>query len=246
VKYIRNIGAYFIMLSWVIRKPKKMNIFWKMFMDEVQFIGINSIPIVALMSTFMGAVISLQTASNMDSPLLPAYTVGYITQSSIILEFSPTIISLILAGKVGSNIASEIGTMRITEQIDALEIMGVNSINHLMLPKILASVIYFPILIVFSMFLGMFGGFLALVISDLQTTETYILGLRSWFDPYSIFYALTKTVAFGFIIVSVSSFYGYYVKGGSLDVGKASTKAVVISSVVILIANFIITKLMLL
>jgi phospholipid/cholesterol/gamma-HCH transport system permease protein len=215
-------------------------------MDEVQFIGINSIPIVALMSTFMGAVISLQTASNMDSPLLPAYTVGYITQSSIILEFSPTIISLILAGKVGSNIASEIGTMRITEQIDALEIMGVNSINHLMLPKILASVIYFPILIVFSMFLGMFGGFLALVISDLQTTETYILGLRSWFDPYNIFYALTKTVAFGFIIVSVSSFYGYYVKGGSLDVGKASTKAVVISSVVILIANFIITKLMLL
>lgn len=215
-------------------------------MDEVQFIGINSIPIVALMSTFMGAVISLQTASNMDSPLLPAYTVGYITQSSIILEFSPTIISLILAGKVGSNIASEIGTMRITEQIDALEIMGVNSISHLMLPKILASVIYFPILIVFSMFLGMFGGFLALVISDLQTTETYILGLRSWFDPYSIFYALTKTVAFGFIIVSVSSFYGYYVKGGSLEVGKASTKAVVISSVVILIANFIITKLMLL
>ena len=223
-----------------------MNIFWYMFMNEVQFIGINSIPIVALMSTFMGAVISLQTASNMDSPLLPAYTVGYITQSSIILEFSPTIISLILAGKVGSNIASEIGTMRITEQIDALEIMGVNSINHLMLPKILASVIYFPILIVFSMFLGMFGGFLALVISDLQTTETYILGLRSWFDPYNIFYALTKTVAFGFIIVSVSSFYGYYVKGGSLEVGKASTKAVVISSVVILIANFIITKLMLL
>lgn len=234
------------MLFWVIRKPKKMNIFWNMFMNEVQFIGINSIPIVALMSTFMGAVISLQTASNMDSPLLPAYTVGYITQSSIILEFSPTIISLILAGKVGSNIASEIGTMRITEQIDALEIMGVNSINHLLLPKILASVIYFPILIVFSMFLGMFGGFLALVISDLQTTETYILGLRSWFDPYNIFYALTKTVAFGFIIVSVSSFYGYYVKGGSLEVGKASTKAVVISSVVILIANFIITKLMLL
>ena len=223
-----------------------MSIFWRMLMDELQFIGINSIPIVALMSTFMGAVISLQTASNMDSPLLPAYTVGYITQSSIILEFSPTIISLILAGKVGSNIASEIGTMRITEQIDALEIMGVNSINHLMLPKILASILYFPVLIVFSMFLGMFGGFLALVISDLQTTETYILGLRSWFDPYNIFYALTKTVAFGFIIVSISSFYGYFVKGGSLDVGKASTKAVVVSSVVILIANFIITKLMLL
>jgi phospholipid/cholesterol/gamma-HCH transport system permease protein len=215
-------------------------------MDEVQYIGINSIPIVALMSTFMGAVIALQTASNMSNPLLPTYTVGYITQSSVILEFSPTIISLILAGKVGSNIASEIGTMRITEQIDALEIMGVNSLNHLILPKIFASVLYFPILIVFSMFLGMVGGFLALVVSGLQSPETYILGIRSWFEVYNVVYALTKTVAFGFIIVSVASFHGYYVKGGSLDVGKASTKAVVVSSVGILMVNFILTKLMLL
>lgn len=215
-------------------------------MDEVQYIGINSIPIVALMSTFMGAVIALQTASNMSNPLLPTYTVGYITQSSVILEFSPTIISLILAGKVGSNIASEIGTMRITEQIDALEIMGVNSLNHLILPKIFASVLYFPILIVFSMFLGMVGGFLALVVSGLQSPETYILGIRSWFEVYNVVYALTKTVAFGFIIVSVASFHGYYVKGGSLDVGKASTKAVVVSSVGILVVNFILTKLMLL
>ncbi len=194
----------------------------------------------------MGAVIALQTASNMSNPLLPTYTVGYITQSSVILEFSPTIISLILAGKVGSNIASEIGTMRITEQIDALEIMGVNSLNHLILPKIFASVLYFPILIVFSMFLGMVGGFLALVVSGLQSPETYILGIRSWFEVYNVVYALTKTVAFGFIIVSVASFHGYYVKGGSLDVGKASTKAVVVSSVGILVVNFILTKLMLL
>jgi phospholipid/cholesterol/gamma-HCH transport system permease protein len=234
------------MMGWVLRKPRKTPIFWKMFMDEVQYIGINSIPIVALMSTFIGAVISLQTASNMDSPLLPDYTVGYITQSSVILEFSPTIISLILAGKVGSNIASEIGTMRITEQIDALEIMGVNSLNHLILPKVLAAVVYFPVLVIFSMILAMIGGFVALVVSDLQSTETYVLGLRSFFDVSNITYALTKTVAFGFIIVSISSFYGYYVKGGSLDVGKASTKSVVVSSVVILIANFIITKLMLL
>jgi len=246
MNYIRNIGAYFIMLAWVFRKPKKISVFWKMFMQEVQYIGINSIPLVALMSTFIGAVISLQTASNMDNPLLPAYTVGYITQSSIILEFSPTIISLILAGKVGSNIASEIGTMRITEQIDALEIMGVNSLNYLVFPKVIAAIIYFPVLVIFSMFLGMFGGFMALVISDLQSPETYILGLRSWFDVYNIYYALTKTVAFGFIIVTISSFYGYYVKGGSLDVGKASTKSVVVSSVVILIFNFVITKLMLL
>lgn len=234
------------MLVWVLRKPRKFSVFWRMLMQQIFQIGINSIPIVALMSAFIGAVISLQTASNMDSPLLPDYTVGYITQSSIILEFSPTIISLILAGKVGSNIASEIGTMRITEQIDALEIMGVNSLNYIVFPKIIAAILYFPILVIISMFLGMLGGFAALVISGLQSPETYVLGLRSWFEVSNVNYALIKTVAFGFIIVSISSFYGYYVKGGSLDVGKASTKSVVISSIVILITNFIITKLMLL
>jgi phospholipid/cholesterol/gamma-HCH transport system permease protein len=198
------------------------------------------------MSTFIGGVISLQTASNMSSPLLPDYTVGYITQSSTILEFSPTIISLILAGKVGSNIASEIGTMRVTEQIDALEIMGVNSLNFLVLPKIMAAILYFPVLVIFSMALSMIGGWLALVLSDLSTTETYLLGLRAFFEPSNINYALTKTIVFGFLIVSVASFYGYYVKGGSLDVGKASTQAVVSSSVCILIANFLLTQMILL
>ncbi|MFN5888696.1 MAG: MlaE family ABC transporter permease [Flavobacteriales bacterium] len=243
---IRNLGAYFLMMGWVLRKPRKFSVFWAMLMREIHAIGISSIPIVVLMSTFIGAVISLQTASNMDNPLLPSYTVGYITQSSVILEFSPTIISLILAGKVGSNISSEIGTMRITEHSAALEIMGVNSLNHLILPKVFAAVIYFPILVIFSMILAMVGGLISLIISDLSTAETYVLGLRSWFEVYNVIYALIKTVAFGFIIVSVSSFYGYYVKGGSLDVGRASTKAVVISSITILITNFIITKLMLL
>lgn len=243
---LHNIGVYFLMLRLILTRPKKFKIFWNILLNDIQQIGINSIPIVALMSAFIGAVISLQTASNMDSPLLPDYTVGYITQSSVILEFSPTIISLILAGKVGSNIASEIGSMRITEQIDALEIMGVNSLNYLILPKIVAAIAYFPVLVIFSMFLAMLGGHIALVVSDLSTTEIYVLGLRSWFDVYNIWYALTKTVLFGFIIVSIASFYGYYVKGGSLDVGKASTKAVVSSSVLILITNFIITKLMLL
>jgi phospholipid/cholesterol/gamma-HCH transport system permease protein len=182
----------------------------------------------------------------MSSPLLPDYTVGYITQSSTILEFSPTIISLILAGKVGSNIASEIGTMRVTEQIDALEIMGVNSLNFLVLPKIMAAILYFPVLVIFSMALSMIGGWLALVLSDLSTTETYLLGLRAFFEPSNINYALTKTIVFGFLIVSVASFYGYYVKGGSLDVGKASTQAVVSSSVCILIANFLLTQMILL
>ena len=189
------------MLTVVFTRPRKWKIFFKRLFEEINGIGINSLPIVALMSTFIGGVISLQTASNMSSPLLPEYTVGYITQSSTILEFSPTIISLILAGKVGSNIASEIGTMRVTEQIDALEIMGVNSLNFLVLPKIMAAILYFPVLVIFSMALSMIGGWLALILSDLSTTETYVLGLRAFFDTSNINYALTKTVVFGFLIV---------------------------------------------
>ncbi len=246
MKILQNIGKYCLMLTVVFTRPRKWKIFFKRLFEEINGIGINSLPIVALMSTFIGGVISLQTASNMSSPLLPEYTVGYITQSSTILEFSPTIISLILAGKVGSNIASEIGTMRVTEQIDALEIMGVNSLNFLVLPKIMAAILYFPVLVIFSMALSMIGGWLALILSDLSTTETYVLGLRAFFDTSNINYALTKTVVFGFLIVSVSSFYGYYVKGGSLDVGKASTQAVVSSSVCILIANFLLTQMILL
>lgn len=234
------------MLKDVFTIPNKWSVFFKRLIDELNSIGINSLPIVALMSSFIGGVIALQTASNMSSPLLPAYTIGYITQSSTILEFSPTIISLILAGKIGSNIASEIGTMRVTEQIDALEIMGVNSLNFLVLPKITAAIIFFPILVIFSMALSMLGGWISLVISNLSTTEEYLLGLRAFFEPFHVKYALTKTVVFGFLIVSVSSFYGYYVKGGSLDVGRASTQAVVSSSVTILIANFLLTQMILL
>ncbi len=243
---MEKIGKYVLMLRVVFTKPDKWSIFFTRLIDEILSIGINSLPIVALMSTFIGGVIALQTASNMSNPLLPAYTVGYITQSSTILEFSPTIISLILAGKVGSNIASEIGTMRVTEQIDALEIMGVNSLNFLVLPKVVAAILYFPILVIFSMALSMFGGWMSLILSNLSTTEEYLLGLRAFFDPYNITYALTKTVVFGFLIVSVASFYGYYVKGGSLEVGKSSTQAVVTSSVTILIANFLLTQMLLL
>lgn len=246
MKILQNIGKYTLMLTMVFTKPKKWKIFFSRLINELDNIGISSLPIVGLMSTFIGGVIALQTASNMSNPLLPKYTVGYITQSSTILEFSPTIISLILAGKVGSNVASEIGTMRVTEQIDALEIMGVNSLNHLVLPKVMAAILFFPILIIFSMALSMLGGWMSLMISDLTTTETYVLGLRAFFNPFHITYALTKTVVFGFLIVSISSFYGYYVKGGSINVGLSSTQAVVSSSIAILIANFILTQLLLL
>jgi phospholipid/cholesterol/gamma-HCH transport system permease protein len=243
---ISNIGKYFVMLSVVFRRPKKRDIFKTRLFNELVIIGMSSLPIVMLMSAFMGGVIALQTGSNITSPLLPAYTIGYITQNSTILEFSPTIISLILAGKVGSSIASELGSMRVTEQIDALEIMGVNSLSYLVLPKIIAAVIFFPVLIIFSMALSLFGGWIALLLSDLCTTETYLLGIRTDFKVFNIFYALTKTVVFGFLIASIASFYGYYVKGGAINVGKASTKAVVISSICILIANFILTQMILL
>lgn len=243
---ISNIGKYLLMLGVVFSRPEKFKLFRIRLFNEIEVIGINSIPIVALMSTFMGAVIALQTASNIDNPLLPDYTVGYITQSSTILEFSPTIISLILAGKVGSNVASEIGTMRVTEQIDALEIMGVNSLTFLVLPKIIAAIFFFPVLVIFSMGLSLVGGWLALTLSGLLTTETYVLGIRSFFEVSNVVYALTKTVVFGFLIVSIASFYGYYTKGGALEVGSSSTQAVVSSSVAILIANFILTQLMLL
>ena len=234
------------MLSVVFRRPKKKDIFLTRCFNEFMIIGLSSLPIVILMSAFMGGVIALQTASNISSPLLPEYTIGYITQSSTILEFSPTIISLILAGKVGSNIASEIGTMRVTEQIDALEIMGVNSLSYLVFPKIIAAVLFFPILIIFSMALSLFGGWVSLILSDLCSTETYLLGIRTDFKVFNIIYALTKTVVFGFLIASIASFYGYYVKGGAINVGRASTQAVVISSICILIANFILTQMILL
>jgi len=245
-KMFSNIGKFMHMLWVVFSKPEKAGVFRKRLFEEIQLIGINSIPIVALMSTFMGAVIAMQTASNMDSPLLPAYTIGFITRSSTILEFSPTIISLILAGKVGSNVASEIGTMKTTEQIDALEIMGVNSLSHLILPKVLAAIVFFPILIIFSMGLSLVGGWLSLILTGLSDTETYIYGIRYYFMVSNVIYALSKTVVFGFLIVSIASFYGYYTKGGALDVGASATKAVVTSSVAILIANFILTQLILL
>ena len=246
MKLMEGFGKYFLMLTIVFRAPEKLSVFRRRLFEELEHIGINSIPLVALMSSFIGGVIALQTASNMSNPLLPTYTVGYITQSSTILEFSPTIISLILAGKVGSNIASEIGTMRVTEQINDLEIMGVNSLNFLVLPKVTAAVLFFPILVIFSMGLSLVGGWIALVLSDLSSTETYVYGIRYYFEMSNVWYALTKCVVFGFIIVTISSFYGYYVKGGSLEVGRSSTQAVVSSSVAILVANFLLTQMILL
>ena len=207
-------------------------------------LGIDSIWIVIIISFFIGAVIVVQIKLNIDSPIMPRFTVGYVSREIIILEFSSTIMALILAGKVGSNISSEIGTMRVTEQIDALEIMGVNSANHLILPKITSLMAFVPVLVVFSMFFGIIGGYAVCTIGGIMPADTYEFGIQSFFKPYYVWCAILKTVVFGFIISSIASYYGYYAKGGSLDVGKASTNAVVMSSVLILIADLLVTQLL--
>ncbi|MFO7613468.1 MAG: ABC transporter permease [Bacteroidales bacterium] len=239
------LGKYLLLMAQVFKRPAKWKVFWKQLMAEFQKIGIESIGIVAIISVFMGAVAAMQVAFNIDSPLIPLITVGFTVRQSIILEFSPTVISLILAGKVGSRIASEIGTMRVSEQIDALKTMGVNSANYLILPKMVAALLFNPALITLSMFLGLVGGLLACVSLDLVSYTVYIEGLQAWFDPWSITYALIKTVIFAFIIVSVSGFNGYIIKGGALDVGNASTKAVVQSSILIILFNLILTEILL-
>ncbi len=232
-------------MSRVFSRPEKWPIYRRQILKEIDSIGISSLGIVALMSVFMGAVIALQTASNIDGPLIPAYTVGFTTRQSIILEFSPTIIALILAGKVGSNIASEIGTMRVTEQIDALDIMGVNSAAYLIQPKVLAGIFIFPFLITISMFLGVFGGWFISVVSGILSSNEYIYGIQFAFRPFDVVYALIKSVFFGYVITTVSAYHGYYSRGSALEVGRSSTDAVVYSSVVILILNYVLTQLLL-
>lgn len=234
-----------MLMARTFQRPKKLKIYRQQIIYEMNSLGLGSFGIISIISIFIGAVITLQTASNIDSALIPAYTVGFTARQSMILEFSPTIIALILAGKVGSNIASEIGTMRVTEQIDALEIMGVNSASYLIVPKIIAAVFINPFLVIWSMFIGLLGGYIIAHLSGVVTTEAYIYGIQYDFKQFGIIYALIKTVFFAFIITSIPSYYGYYVKGGAIAVGKASTKGVVSSSIVILIVNYVITHLLL-
>ena len=233
-----------MLLHRVFSVPEKRAIFSKQIILEIEKIGLNSLGIVIIISLFVGAVVTIQTAFNLNNPFLPKYLIGLATRDSLILEFSPTMICLILAGKVGSNVASEIGSMRVTEQIDALEMMGVNSANFLILPKIIAAMFFFPFLVIISMGIGMLGGWLGSISVDV-TTADFLYGLKHEFNPFYITYSLTKTVVFAFIITSVSSYYGYFTKGGALEVGVSSTKAVVYSSVVVLIFNFILTQLLL-
>jgi phospholipid/cholesterol/gamma-HCH transport system permease protein len=245
LRFLTQLGSYFLMLKKVLSKPEKPVVYYKQTLHELVYLGFNSVGIITIISFFMGAVITLQTAYNTENPIYPKYLIGLGCRDSIILEFSSTVAALILAGKVGSNIASEIGTMRVTEQIDALEIMGVNSASFLILPKLIATLLFNPFLTLISISVGILGGWVAGTVSGVITSEDFIYGIQYAFIPYYITYSLIKTLFFAFIITSVSAFHGYYVQGGSLEVGQASTKAVVFSSVLILLFNVILTQLLL-
>lgn len=242
---IEHTGSYVLLMRQVLTRPDRHSLFLRQLINEIHKVGFDSLGIVAIISVFMGMVVTIQTAYNIDSPLIPLSMVGFTARQSVILEFSPTIISLILAGKVGSSIASEIGTMRVTEQIDALEVMGINSANFLILPKVIASMLFNPVLIIFSIGLSLLGGYFVALFTSLFTPGDYVTGLRFSFEGFTVFYALIKTVVFAFLITTVSAYQGYIIKGGALEVGRSSTTAVVRSSILIILFNLILTQLLL-
>lgn len=242
---LSSTGQYCLFISRIFSLPDRWSVFFKRTVQEVSKLGIDSIPLVIIISIFMGAVCTIQMQMNTTSPLMPAYTVGLATRDIVLLEFSNSILCLILAGKVGSNIASEIGTMRVTEQIDALEIMGVNSANYLVLPKIVAFVLFMPVLVIFCIGTSLFGGCCVAIFTDMISLSKFIYGLQALFNEWYVWYGIIKCFFFAFIIASISSYFGYYIKGGALEVGKASTNAVVTSSILILLFDVILTKLLL-
>ncbi|MBI9066613.1 MAG: ABC transporter permease [Salinivirgaceae bacterium] len=240
-----HLGRYFVFVGKIFSKPEKHGIWFKQFAKEVYKLGVSSAGIIALVSLFIGAAITIQMAYNITSPLVPNYVISLTTRDTMLLEFSSTIICLVLAGKVGSSIASEIGTMRVTEQIDALEIMGINSSAFLVSPKVFAFVFFIPFLVIISMFVGIGGGWLSSFLTDALTVQDYTQGIQLFFIPYYVTYSVLKSIVFAFIIVSISAYQGYYVTGGALEVGRASTRAVVYSSVLVLLFDLILTQLLL-
>jgi phospholipid/cholesterol/gamma-HCH transport system permease protein len=238
-------GRYLLLIKGMFSKPENGKMYWKELMHQCVEIGIGSLGIVAIISFFMGAVSALQTAYQLVSPVIPKSTIAQIVRDTVILEFSPTLVCIVLAGVVGSKIASELGNMRVSEQIDALEIMGINTKSYLVMPKILAALITIPLLIVLSMALGIYGGRLAGVASGVLSAAQYDKGLLSNYQAYNVFFALIKAYTFAFIISSIPAYYGYYVEGGALEIGRSSTKAVVVSCVAILFADYVLAALLL-
>jgi len=244
MKYLRDIGSYFVMITKVFGSFTKRSVLRELIFKEIDDLIISSLGIVSFISFFVGGVVAIQTALNMTNPIIPESLIGFATRQSVILEFAPTFISIIMAGKVGSFITSSIGSMRVTEQIDALEVMGINSLNYLVFPKIVA-LLFYPFLIAIAMFLGIVGGWLAGVYGGFTSSTAFIEGLQDDFIPFQLFYAFFKTFVFAFILATVPSWQGYYMKGGSLEVGKASTNSFVWTSVLIILANYVITQLLL-
>ena len=241
--YLSDIGRYFIMIKTSFIKSCKKEIIYKQVFKEINDLILDSIQIVSILSFFIGGVVAIQTALNLSSPFLSKSLIGFATRQSVILEFAPTFMSIIMAGKVGSYITSSIGTMRVTEQIDALEVMGINPLNYLVFPKIIA-LLFYPFVITVAMFVAIFGGFVAMSFAGVPS-EAFISGIQMDFDPYHVSYAYIKTVLFAFILATVPSYHGYYMKGGALEVGKASTLSFVWTSIIIIIVNFVITQLLL-
>ena len=244
IRYLSQIGRYFIMLKDLLNRPVKWRVMKQLILKEIDDLIIDSLGIVCFISFFVGGVVAIQTALNLTNPLIPRYLIGFATRQSVILEFAPTFISIIMAGKMGSFITSSIGTMRVTEQIDALEVMGVNSLNYLVFPKMIALLLY-PFIIGIAMFLGVYGGYLAGVYGGFASSSEFINGLQVEFIPFHITYAFIKTLVFAFILATIPSFHGYYMKGGALEVGKASTVSFVWTSVVIILMNYILTQILL-
>lgn len=244
IRYLSQIGRYFLMIKEIFSKQTKWSMMRPLIFKEIDDLIFGSLGIVAFISFFVGGVVAIQTALNLNNPLIPKYLIGFATRESVILEFAPTFISIVMAGKMGSFITSSIGTMRVTEQIDALEVMGVNSVNYLVFPKLIA-IMFYPFVVGISMFLGVFGGYIAAVYGGFGSSSDFIAGLQQEFIPFHITYAFIKTFIFGLLLASIPSFHGFYMKGGALEVGKASTVAFVWTSVTIILINYILTQLLL-
>ena len=242
---IKEIGKYFMFLGNLFVNRETFKTYYKLILDECIGIGLGSLFLVALVSTFMGAVTTVQTAYNMVSDFIPDYVISQVVREMIVLELAPTIIAVIYAGKVGSSMAGGLGTMRITEQIDALEVMGINSISYLVLPKIIASILMYPLLVIIAGVCGMLGGYLAGTLTGIITPTDYIYGLRSSYNEFTVIFALIKSVVFAFLVASISSYRGYYTQGGALEVGVSTTQAVTTSVIAVLIADYLLAQLLL-
>ncbi len=243
--FIRDIGRFLLMLKGMFSRPENGKMYWKEFMHQCSEIGIGSLGIVAIISVFIGAVSTLQTAYQLLTPLIPKSTIAQIVRDTVILEFAPTLTCIVLAGVVGSKIASELGNMRVSEQIDALEIMGINTKTYLILPKIAAGLLMIPLLVIIAMALGIWGGRLAGEMAGILSTDMFDKGLHEAFVPYNVTFALAKSYTFAFIICSIPAFFGYYVQGGALEIGRSSTKAVVVSCIMLLFADYLLSALLL-